>query len=261
MLHQLDIFESKYDYASGSKANRMRAFWNIESNFVVGKLIKNMLIYWKNKKEINNQVITSNDQKLYDKCMEIADRLLSNSPFQLSKKEDETIVCLREQKLNELLIEFDNVANYGDHTKRGYLLEDLLNRLFKIFNVSTKQSFTRNSRGEQIDGAFFLNGWYYLVECKWIQKLISISELDNLLGKVNRSGKQAMGLMLSMEGWSANVPALLKQNPEKCIILMDGYDIRCVLSGAINLLDLLEKKLEKLNLESEPFYSAKDMLT
>ena len=32
----LDIYDTKYEHASGSKANRLRAFWRKESNYVVG---------------------------------------------------------------------------------------------------------------------------------------------------------------------------------------------------------------------------------
>jgi hypothetical protein len=39
------IYDSKYDYASGSKANRLRAFWNVESNYVVAKLLGDFLQY------------------------------------------------------------------------------------------------------------------------------------------------------------------------------------------------------------------------
>ena len=34
-----DIYDSRYDYGSGSKANRLRAFWQKEDNAVVGKLM------------------------------------------------------------------------------------------------------------------------------------------------------------------------------------------------------------------------------
>ena len=52
----------------------------------------------------------------------------------------------------------------------------------------------------------------------------------------------------------------LKQNPEKCVFLMDGYDIRCVLAGDVDLRELLIAKLECLNLDSEPFLGAKTFL-
>src|SRR5439155_16370826 len=38
-----NIFDSRYDYASGSKANRLRAFWQKEDNALVGKLMNDLL--------------------------------------------------------------------------------------------------------------------------------------------------------------------------------------------------------------------------
>jgi hypothetical protein len=42
---QRDIYHSKYENASGSKANRLRAFWVTEPNHVVGKLLHDLLAY------------------------------------------------------------------------------------------------------------------------------------------------------------------------------------------------------------------------
>lgn len=151
-----------------------------------------------------------------------------------------------------LLMMLDDLGRSDDSQRRGYLLQDLLNRLFLIHQIPAVQSFTRNERAEQIDGAFRLEGWHYIVECRWREKLADIRQLDGLLGQVNRSGKQTMGLFLSINGWSSNVPALLKQNPNKCIFLMDGYDLRCVLDLQVDLRDLLLAKLAHLNLDAEP---------
>jgi hypothetical protein len=155
---------------------------------------------------------------------------------------------------------FEEMARSDDPHRRGYLLQDLLNRLFDLHEIPVFRAFTRNEGAEQIDGAFKLDGWHYLVECRWRQKLADIRQLDGLLGQVQRSGRQTMGMFLSVNGWSENVPPLLKQNPEKCIFLMDGYDLRCVLAGDIDLRDLLLAKLECLNLDGEPFLSASAFL-
>jgi hypothetical protein len=63
-----------------------------------------------------------------------------------------------------------------------------------------------------------------------------------------------------LAGWSDNVVPMLKQNPEKSIILMDGFDLRTVLDGHAPLEALLEAKLDALNLRAEPFYSVQDYL-
>lgn len=38
-----DIYDSKYNYASGSKANRLRGFWAVEVNHVVGQLLHELV--------------------------------------------------------------------------------------------------------------------------------------------------------------------------------------------------------------------------
>jgi hypothetical protein len=159
-----------------------------------------------------------------------------------------------------LLLMFDELARSEDHQQRGYLLQDLLNRLFDLHGLPVVKPFTRNEGGEQIDGAFKLEGWHYLVECRWREKLANIRELDGLKGQVDRSGKQSMGLFLSVNGWSDNVPPLLKQNPQKSILLMDGYDLRCVLAGEIDLHDFLAAKVAALSLDTEPFLGAAQFL-
>ena len=163
----------------------------------------------------------------------------------------------REKQLALLLQMFDSLADEKtDPHQRGYLLQELLAQLFVINGIAVHRSFTRNDGGEQIDGGFALGGWHYLVECRWRKKLADTRELDGLCGQVGRSGKQTMGVFLAINGWSSNVPELLKQNAEKSVILMDGYDLRCILDGQIDLQQFLTKKLARLNFEGEPFYGA-----
>jgi hypothetical protein len=78
----IEIYDSKYDYASGSKANRLRAFWQKEPNHVVGQLLLKLLEYWMEKKEIFYPKITPEEQILYDECVRIAERLIQDSPVE-----------------------------------------------------------------------------------------------------------------------------------------------------------------------------------
>ena len=149
----------------------------------------------------------------------------------------------------------------GDEpNRRGYLLQDLLNRLFDLHEVPVYRSFTRNDGAEQIDGVFTLEGWHYIVECRWRERLADTRSVDGLPGQVQRSGKQTMGLFLSINGWSDNVCGTLKQNPQKCIVLMDGYDLRSVLALEADLREFLMAKLACLNLDAEPHLGAKSFL-
>jgi hypothetical protein len=42
----IDIYDPKYDYGSGSKANRMRAFWEREGNYLVSRVLDLIFTEW-----------------------------------------------------------------------------------------------------------------------------------------------------------------------------------------------------------------------
>lgn len=155
-----------------------------------------------------------------------------------------------------LLDEYEELRKSGDPHQRGYLLERLLNATFIFFKIPAISSFKRNDNGEQIDGGFEIAGWQYIVECRWRAELADIRELDGLNGQVKRSGKSAKGLFLSINGWSTNVPNLMKQDPDKAIILMNGDDLHHILRGNVDLRDLIDTKIGKLSFNCEPFYGA-----
>lgn len=71
-----DIFDAKYDHASGSKANRLRAFWMCEPNHIAGKLIKDLLEYCRSVPARRER-----DQLLLD-CERIAARLMQSAPVE-----------------------------------------------------------------------------------------------------------------------------------------------------------------------------------
>lgn len=77
--YAVDIYDNRYAYESGSKANRLRAFWWIESNHIVGKLIVDLLEYLKTQNTIRYQVIPPTAQILFEECQQIAERLLKDN--------------------------------------------------------------------------------------------------------------------------------------------------------------------------------------
>ena len=167
----------------------------------------------------------------------------------------------KKRELGLLLAMFDELAlDEPNVQQRGYRLQDLLNRLFIAFEIPVRRSFIRNEGAEQIDGAFELNGWYYLTECRWRKAPSDTRELDGFAGQISRSGKQTMGLFLSINGWSEHVPDLLKQNDHKAIILMQGYDLRAILSEEVNLRDYILAAGQNLNLRAEPYLGVREYL-
>lgn len=76
---EIDIYQAKYNYNSGSKANRLRAFWKIESNFLVGKLLKQFMEYWLSKVHLG-QIDYFQEEDLYKDCVLIAQKLSQEIP-------------------------------------------------------------------------------------------------------------------------------------------------------------------------------------
>lgn len=69
-----DIYDEKYNYGSGSKANRLRAFWDQESNGLVGRLLLELL------ELAEHEQPAISDSKLFLECQRIAERLLASGP-------------------------------------------------------------------------------------------------------------------------------------------------------------------------------------
>jgi hypothetical protein len=71
-----DIYDEGYNYGSGSKANRLREFWNEEPNHIVSKLVTALLEY---HKECSPESLC---ESLYQDCRHIAQRLQQSEPVQ-----------------------------------------------------------------------------------------------------------------------------------------------------------------------------------
>ena len=95
----LSIFDEKYNQASGSKANRLRAFWSLEPNDVVAKLLRDLL------QCVSIKSTETEKQKLYDDCSRTVARLLgvANMPeiVELSHNSNEKEFALLARAVRE----------------------------------------------------------------------------------------------------------------------------------------------------------------
>jgi hypothetical protein len=124
------------------------------------------------------------------------------------------------------------------HQKRGFDLEKVMYDLFRLFDLDPKASF--KIAGEQIDGAFSLQGLDYLFEAKWAG-LVAAKDMDVFASKVQRKLDNTLGVMLSVDGFQLEgIAAHSKQRP--VLLLMDGADLMAVLDGRIAFTDLLVRK-------------------
>jgi restriction endonuclease Mrr len=122
---------------------------------------------------------------------------------------------------------------------RGFELEKVMYDLFELFDLDPKASF-RNT-GEQIDGAFALEGTDYLFEAKWQQEPVNAASLDSFAAKVRRKLENTLGVFLSINSFSQDgVDA--HSSGGAVVILMDGADLMAVLEERIDFVSLLLRK-------------------
>jgi len=70
----IDIWDAKYDYASGSKANRMRALWKLEGNYLVGQVLQTIFENWQ------EFVGYGEPEDPPEEAVQIAKRLVESAP-------------------------------------------------------------------------------------------------------------------------------------------------------------------------------------
>ncbi len=76
---QLGIFDEKYKYASGSKANRMRGFWQASNDALVAKSIDRLIAYIDGQIQIGNLEQKNFPDELIRRGEHIAARLLGSA--------------------------------------------------------------------------------------------------------------------------------------------------------------------------------------
>lgn len=86
-LTKIDIENPKYAKKGSSKAKRLRSFWDIESDYNVGILMKEMLEYWKSLRNTCNIEISNNEKKIYDDCKQILNKLLEGTGNYIKKND------------------------------------------------------------------------------------------------------------------------------------------------------------------------------
>ncbi|MBU0705642.1 hypothetical protein KJ657_04000 [Patescibacteria group bacterium] len=72
---KINIYDDKYNNGSGSKANRLRVFWQLEPDNIVAKSLKDLLDYWISTKE----EVSTQDKSIFNQCKKATERLLGHA--------------------------------------------------------------------------------------------------------------------------------------------------------------------------------------
>lgn len=111
----------------------------------------------------------------------------------------------RARGLGELHGIYTTMATKEDEAQqRGYDLEELLGRLFKLHDIQYQPPF-RKGTVEQTDGFFTFNSFQYLIEARWRKSPPDLGSLTAFSGKVRRKIDSTRGLFVSVAGYRQEV--------------------------------------------------------
>ncbi len=138
---------------------------------------------------------------------------------------------------------------------RGYAFERFLKDMFEAYGLSARASFRLT--GEQIDGSFVSGGDVYLLEAKWINKLVDAAALRSFNAKVEDKASWSRGLLLSYSGFSPE--GLTAFGRGKSVICMDGLDLHHTLKRRLDLGAVLALKVRRAAETGQPFVRVDDL--
>lgn len=98
------------------------------------------------------------------------------------------------QKLEAIKARYMALVGSGNPQARGFELERVMYELFELFDLDPKASF--RNLGEQVDGAFSLDGTEYLFEAKWQREFVNKADLAAFSDKVRTKLENTLGVFL-----------------------------------------------------------------
>ena len=147
-------------------------------------------------------------------------------------------------------------ADNSDPHKRGIAFEGFINQLFGLFDLEPRAAYSLDR--EQIDGAFSFDTDDYILEARWWQGHVGRSHMDVFAKKIERKGKNALGLFVSVNDFSQD--ALDEYSSSTPFITLDGADFFMVLEERVRLDDLLRRKKRYANETGDCHFPATNML-
>jgi hypothetical protein len=163
---------------------------------------------------------------------------------EIKKRQELAAKKLREnvavrQKLEQIGSRYKALVCSDNPQGRGFELEKIMYDLFELFDLDPKASF--KNLGEQVDGAFSVDGTEYLFEAKWQKELANKADLVVFSDKVRTKLENTLGVFLSINGFSVDGVAA-HQAGGSSILLMDGGDLMAVFDERIDFVSLLLRK-------------------
>lgn len=246
----VQIYDSEFELGSGSKANRMRAFWRIATEEQLRKLLNGLIEAW----DVYASVpMPDSAQKLFATIlMRLGEKMRHASDTEV--KTSGSSIEISEALATRLSAQLIEVTSHPPQ-KRGYEFERFLKGLFDAYGLSARSSFRLT--GEQIDGSFVLHNETYLLEAKWQNAPTGAADLHTFEGKLGEKAAWSRGLFVSTSGFTPD--GLMAFGRGKRVICMDGFDLFEMLRLHLSIIDVLSAKTRRAAETGSPFVPVRDL--
>lgn len=243
----VNIYDQRFDKGSGSKAQRLRAFWDVATDVQIVMLLEGLIEAW----EIYSDAQMPNTTRdlLENIILRLTGKVKSPNPVQSAATQsvDESVSNMLMQKLIKLS-ELQPQA-------RGYEFERFLKELFEVYGLAPRASF--RMVGEQIDGSFQLQNETYLLEAKWQNAPIGAGDLHTFEGKLGEKASWSRGLFVSISGFSPD--GLTAFGRGKRVVCMDGFDLYEILRLRMSFEGTVAAKVRRAAETGRPFVSVREL--
>jgi hypothetical protein len=155
-----------------------------------------------------------------------------------------------------LLASYRALIESTDPHKRGRELEHLIVRLFRGARLAVERNPGAATPRQTDLVAIGAGGAMYLVETKWRTRVADISDLDSLRARITRT-PGAVGVLVSISGFSASVPAEIEAHRKPEILLIDGEELEGMLAGDVELKAALRAKEDALRIHGEALLASR----
>jgi Restriction endonuclease len=159
-------------------------------------------------------------------------------------------------EVEALRLRFLDMHARTDVQQRGLDFQDFLDKLFTLFDMEPRLAY--NLEHEQIDGSVSFDTDDYIIEARWWKGRVGRNDADVFDKKVDRKGKNALGIFVSVNGFSEG--ALETYSEETSFLAIDGADLMCVLDQRVRLDDLLRRKKRHANETGHCYFAATRMI-
>lgn len=249
-----DIHNEKYKTVGTSKANKLRTFWKVESDSMVGKLILALVDY-----DATLNVPRDADAKARaEKCRQIATRLAGQATSTTVQPPAKPQPLVSRETLVALRSRFLQISTLPPHD-RGYALEKFLYDLFDAYRFNPRPSF--RIKGEQIDGSIEFGHEVYLIEAKWQSEPIVQGDLAVLDSRVSGHSQIGRGVFITVGCFSPDGITAHERLRPSAMIGIDGQDLYYVLERALPLDEVLRRKLRWLVETGHFHYPVREFIT